>query len=84
MGGGREEGGAVDDDLVDGGGDLRRHHLHLVLPDQMIPIDRIGEEPLERVHSGSDGGEVEQRVPLVVLRGPGRGLERDTVKVAGV
>lgn len=72
LGCGSEKGGAVDDGLVDGGGDLGGDHLHLFFPDQMVPVDRIGEEALERVHPGSDGGEVQQRVSRVVLRRPGR------------
>lgn len=92
-----EEGGAVDDDLIDGGGDLGGDHIHLVLADESVVFDRFGEEALERVHSGADGGEVEKgdsrvgggarrRVTEIVSGRPGWGLGcgGDVIKVAGV
>uniref|UniRef100_A0A7C9DCV7 Uncharacterized protein n=1 Tax=Opuntia streptacantha TaxID=393608 RepID=A0A7C9DCV7_OPUST len=56
-----EEGGAVYDDVVDGGDQLRGDSVHLVLREEDVAIDRVGQEVLQRVHPSSHGGEVHQR-----------------------
>ncbi|KAF7839942.1 3,9-dihydroxypterocarpan 6A-monooxygenase-like [Senna tora] len=53
-----DEGGAVDDNLVDGGDDLAGHHVHLVLADEGVGVDRFGYEALKILHPRSNQGEI--------------------------